>query len=116
MSYSVNKVTLVGNLGANPEFRRFENGDEICIFSVATNKSWTNKKSKTWGEVTHWHQVVVRNSKYLALCQSYLKKGAKVHIQGALESRRWRTNSGLTHYVSEVVLRPYESELQVLSS
>ena len=68
---------MVGNLGGNPEFRGFENGDEICTFSVASNKRWMNKKSQKCGEVIHWHQVVVRNSKHLALCQSHLKKVPK---------------------------------------
>jgi single-strand DNA-binding protein len=116
MSSSINKVILVGNLGANPEFRQFENGDKICTLSVATNSNWKDKVTKEWREITQWHRVVVRSSNLVKVCERRLSKGMKLYLEGMIESRKWTDATGQVKFLTEIVLRPYRSELQILQA
>lgn len=116
MAGSVNKVILVGNLGRDPEIRTTQNGGKICNLSVATSESWNDKASGERKEKTEWHRVVVFNENIVKVCENYLKKGAKVFVEGQLETRKWTDQSGAEKYSTEVVLRPYRGELTMLDS
>ena len=116
MSSSINKVTLIGNLGDDPEHKQFGNGDKICTFSIATNSGWKDKVTQEWREVTQWHRVEVRSSNLVSLCERRLIKGMKIYLEGTLETRKWEDSSGKINYRTEVVLRPYKSELKVLQN
>ena len=115
MAGSVNKVMLVGNLGADPDVRSMQSGDEVCNLSVATSESWNDKASGERREKTEWHRVVIFNQGLVKVCKNYLKKGAKVYIEGQLETRSWEQD-GQKKYTTEVVLRPYRGELTMLDS
>lgn len=110
---SVNKVILVGNLGADPDVRTMQSGDEVVNLSVATSESWKDKSSNERKERTEWHRVVVFNQGLVNVCKNYLHKGSKVYIEGQLETRSWDKN-GEKVYTTEVVLRPYRGELTML--
>ena len=116
MAGSVNKVILVGNLGADPDVRSMQSGDQVVNLSIATSESWKDKQSGERKEKTEWHRVVVFNQGLINICQNYLKKGSKVYIEGQLETRKWQDQSGQDRYSTEVVLRPYRSELTILDS
>ncbi len=115
MAGSVNKVILVGNLGADPDIRSMQSGDEVCNLSIATSESWKDKSSGERKEKTEWHRVVVFNQNIVGVCKNYLKKGAKVYIEGQLETRSWEQD-GQKKYTTEVVLRPFRGELTMLDS
>lgn len=115
MAGSVNKVILVGNLGADPEVRSMQSGDEVCNLSIATSESWKDKSSGERKEKTEWHRVVVFNQGLVTVCKNYLKKGAKVYIEGQLETRSWEQD-GQKKYTTEIVLRPFRGELTMLDS
>lgn len=115
MAGSVNKVIIVGNLGADPEIRSMQSGDEVCNLSIATSESWKDKSSGEKKEKTEWHRVVVFNKGIVGVCKNYLKKGSKVYIEGQLETRSWESN-GEKKYTTEIVLRPFKSELTILES
>lgn len=115
MAGSVNKVILVGNLGADPEIRNFQSGDKVANLSIATSESWKDKATGERKEKTEWHRVVVFNQGLINVCENYLKKGAKVYIEGQLETRSWEQD-GQKKYATEVVLRPYRGELTMLDS
>lgn len=112
MAGSVNKVILVGNLGADPEVRNMQSGDKVCNLSIATSESWKDKSGEKQ-ERTQWHKVVVFNQNIVKVAESYLKKGAKVYIEGQLETRSWEQD-GQKKYTTEVVLRPFRGELTML--
>ncbi|MBU6235907.1 MAG: single-stranded DNA-binding protein, partial [Alphaproteobacteria bacterium] len=112
----VNKVMLVGNLGRDPEIKTMQNGGKVCNLSVATSESWNDKASGERKEKTEWHRVVVFNENIIRVCENYLKKGAKVYVEGQLETRKWTDQSGAEKYSTEVVLRPYRGELTMLDS
>lgn len=114
MAGSVNKVILVGNLGRDPEVRSFQNGGRVCNLSVATSESWRDKASGERKERTEWHRVVLFNEKLVEVAEKYLKKGAKVYIEGQLETRKWTDQSGQEKYTTEIVLRPFRGELTML--
>jgi len=114
MAGSVNKVILVGNLGKDPEIRTFQNGGRVASFSVATSESWKDKQSGEKKEKTEWHRVSVLNEHIVGVVERYLKKGAKVYIEGQLETRKWTDKDGQEKYTTEVVLRPYRGELTML--
>ncbi|MCK6417474.1 MAG: single-stranded DNA-binding protein [Alphaproteobacteria bacterium] len=116
MAGSVNKVILVGNLGKDPEVRSMQSGDRVCNLSIATSESWKDKQSGERKEKTEWHRVVVFNQNIVNVCENYLKKGAKVYIEGQLETRKWTDQSGVEKYSTEVVLRPFRGELTMLDS
>ena len=114
MAGSVNKVILVGNLGRDPEIRSFQNGGRVANFTVATNERWTDKGSGERRERTEWHRVAVLNENLVTVCERYLRKGAKVYVEGQLETRKWQDQSGQERTTTEVVLRPYRGELTML--
>ncbi|MBU0799550.1 MAG: single-stranded DNA-binding protein [Alphaproteobacteria bacterium] len=117
MAGSVNKVIIVGNLGKDPETRSMNSGDKVCNLTVATSESWKDKNSGERQEKTEWHRVVIYNQNIVKVAESYLKKGAKVYIEGQLETRKWTdSQSGQEKYTTEVVLRPYRGELTMLDS
>ncbi len=116
MAGSVNKVILVGNLGADPEVRKMQSGDSVVNLRIATSESWRDKNSGERKENTQWHQVVIFNEQLAKVAEQYLKKGAKVYIEGALQTRKWTDQSGADRYSTEVVLQKFRGELQMLDS
>lgn len=116
MAGSVNKVILVGNLGADPEIRRTQDGRPIANLSVATSESWKDKNSGEKREKTEWHRVVIFNEGLCRIAEQYLKKGAKVYIEGQLQTRKWKDQSGQDKYSTEVVLQGFNSVLTMLDS
>ncbi|MCB2126035.1 MAG: single-stranded DNA-binding protein [Rhodobacteraceae bacterium] len=116
MAGSVNKVILVGNLGNDPEVKAFDNGGEVVNMSIATSENWKDKQSGERRERTEWHRVAIFNPGLVTVAKNYLKKGSKVYIEGQLETRKWQDQNGQDRYSTEVVLRPYRSELHMLDS
>ena len=117
MSGSVNKVTLVGNLGRDPEVRAMQNGDKIVQLSVATSDRWKDKNSGEQRERTEWHRVVIFNDALGKIAEQYLKKGSTVYLEGQLQTRKWTDQqSGQEKYTTEVVLQRYRGELTLLGS
>jgi single-strand DNA-binding protein len=116
MAGSVNKVILVGNLGRDPEIRSTQDGTRIANLSVATSENWRDKATGERKERTEWHRVVVFNDRLVEVIEKYLKKGAKVYLEGALQTRKWTDNSGQERYTTEVVLQRYRGELTMLDS
>lgn len=114
MAGSVNKVILVGNLGQDPEIRTFENGNEVANISVATSETWRDKTTGERRERTEWHRVAIFNPSIVSIARQFLKKGAKVYVEGQLETRKWQDQNGQDRYQTEVVLRPYRGELTML--
>ncbi len=114
MAGSVNKVILIGNLGADPEVRHTQDGRSICNLRLATTESWRDKQSGERREKTEWHSVVIFNEQLGKVAQQYLKKGAKVYIEGQLQTRKWQDNSGNDRYSTEVVLQNYAGQLTML--
>ena len=116
MAGSVNKVILIGNLGADPETRTFQNGGKVCNLRIATSERWRDKNTGENQERTQWHQVAIFSEPLVRVAEQYLRKGSKVYIEGQLETRKWQDQSGNDRYTTEVVLRPYRSELTMLDS
>ena len=116
MSGSVNKVILVGNLGADPEIRRLNSGDAVVNLRIATSESWRDKASGERKERTEWHQVVIFNDGIAKVAEQYLKKGMKVYIEGQIQTRKWQDQQGQDRYSTEIVLQKYRGELQMLDS
>ncbi|TJV51103.1 MAG: single-stranded DNA-binding protein [Mesorhizobium sp.] len=116
MAGSVNKVILVGNLGADPEIRRLNSGDPVVNIRVATSESWRDKNSGERREKTEWHNVVIFNDQLAKVAEQYLKKGMKVYVEGQLQTRKWQTQGGEDRYTTEVVLQKFRGELQMLDS
>jgi len=114
MAGSVNKVILVGNLGRDPEIRTTQDGTKVANLSVATSENWRDKNSGERREKTEWHRVVVFNDRLVDVIERYLKKGAKVYLEGALQTRKWTDQSGQERYTTEVVLQKYRGELTML--
>jgi len=112
---SVNKVILIGNLGDNPDVRTMQSGDKVANLSIATSESWKDRNTGERQERTQWHKVVIFNKGLVTVCENYLKKGAKVYIEGQLETRSWEQD-GQKKYTTEVVLRPFRGELTMLDS
>ncbi|WP_208348412.1 single-stranded DNA-binding protein [Pseudaestuariivita rosea] len=114
MAGSVNKVILIGNLGQDPEVRTFQNGGKVCNLSVATSETWKDRNTGERRERTEWHRVAIFSEPLARVAEQYLKKGSKVYIEGQLETRKWQDQNGQDRYSTEVVLRPYKSELTML--
>lgn len=114
MAGSVNKVIIIGNLGADPEVRSFSSGGKVCNLRVATSETWKDKASGERKERTQWHQVAIMSEPLVRVAEQYLRKGSKVYISGQLETRKWQDQNGQDRYTTEVVLRPYSSELTML--
>jgi single-strand DNA-binding protein len=114
MAGSVNKVILVGNLGKDPEVRRMTSGDPVVNLSIATSESWRDKASGERKEKTEWHRVVIFNKNLADVAEKYLKKGAKVYVEGQLQTRKWTDKDGAEKYSTEVVLQNFRGELTML--
>jgi single-strand DNA-binding protein len=114
MAGSVNKVILIGNLGADPEIRRTQDGRPIANLRIATSETWRDKGTGERKEKTEWHRVVIFNEGLCKVAEQYLKKGAKVYIEGALQTRKWTDQSGAEKYSTEVVLQGFNSVLTML--
>ena len=114
MAGSVNKVILVGNLGADPEIRRTQDGRPIANLRVATSETWRDKATGERKEKTEWHRVVIFNEGLCRVAEQYLKKGAKLYIEGQLQTRKWTDQSGVEKYSTEVVLQGFNSTLTML--
>ena len=115
MAGSLNKVLLIGRLGADPEIKQMVNGKNVARLSVATSQSWKDKTSGEKKEKTEWHRVVVFNEGLVNVVQQYLKKGAQVYIEGQLSTRKWKDEkSGIDKYSTEIVIQGYNSSLTML--
>ena len=114
MSGSLNKVLLIGNLGKDPEIRSTNDGREVANLVIATNESWTDKNSGERREKTEWHRVTCFNPGLIGVIKNYLKKGAKVYIEGQLQTRKWQDQSGQDKYSTEIVLQGYNCSLTML--
>ncbi len=114
MAGSVNKVILIGNLGKDPEIRRTQDGRPIANLRIATSENWRDKNSGERREKTEWHSVVIFNEALCKVVEQYLKKGAKVYIEGALQTRKWQDQQGQERYSTEVVLQGFNSVLTML--
>ncbi len=114
MAGSVNKVILVGNLGKDPEVRRMQNGNPVVNLTVATSDTWRDKGTGERKEKTEWHRVVIFSEGLAKVAEQYLKKGAKVYIEGALQTRKWTDQSGAEKYTTEVVLQGFNATLTML--
>ena len=114
MAGSVNKVILIGNLGADPEIRRTQDGRPIANLRLATSESWRDKATGERKEKTEWHRVVIFSEPLCKIVEQYLKKGAKVYIEGALQTRKWTDQAGVEKYSTEVVLQGFNSTLTML--
>ncbi len=114
MAGSVNKVTLVGNLGKDPEVRSAQSGMKIVNLTVATSDSWTDKASGERKEQTEWHRVVIMNDRLAETAEKYLRKGAKVYLEGKLQTRKWTDQSGQEKYTTEVLLGRFGAEMVLL--
>ena len=116
MAGSVNKVILVGNLGADPEVRQFQNGGQVCSLSIATSENWKDKNTGERREKTEWHRVSIFSEGLVRVASQYLKKGSKVYLEGQLETRKWQDQQGQDRYTTEVVLRGFNSSLVMLDA
>jgi single-strand DNA-binding protein len=116
MAGSVNKVTLIGNLGKDPEIRNTQAGSKICNLTIATSETWNDRMSGERKERTEWHRVVIFNERLADVAEKYLRKGRKVYLEGALETRKYTDQSGQEKYTTEVVLRNFRGELVLLDS
>jgi single-strand DNA-binding protein len=114
MAGSVNKVILIGNLGKDPEVRRTQDGRPIVNLTVATSETWRDKNTSERKERTEWHRVVIFNEGLCKIAEQYLKKGAKVYLEGQLQTRKWQDQQGQDRYSTEVVLQGFNSQLTML--
>ena len=116
MAGSLNKVTLIGNLGKDPEIRTTNDGRELANFSLATSESWKDKVTGEKKDKTEWHRIVVFNEGLVRVIKSYVKKGSKLYIEGQLQTRKWVDNENQERYTTEIVLQNYNSSLILLDT
>ena len=116
MSGSVNKVILIGNLGKDPEVKNLNDGSKVVHLSVATSERWKDRQSGEQRERTEWHRVVIFNEHLTSVAERFLRKGSKVYLEGALQTRKWTDQSGQDKYTTEVVLHKFKGELTLLDS
>ncbi len=116
MSGYLNKATLIGNLGQDPEVRTMQNGGKVVMLSIATSESWRDQRSGERRERTEWHKVVIFNESLRNVVEEYLSKGAKVYVEGQIRTRKWQDQSGADRYSTEIHLTPYNGTLKFLSS
>jgi single-strand DNA-binding protein len=114
MAGSVNKAILIGNLGRDPEIRSTQDGMRIATLAVATSENWRDKASGERREKTEWHRVVIFNERLAEIAEKYLRKGSKVYVEGALQTRKWTDNQGQERYTTEIVLSRFRGELTML--
>lgn len=111
---SLNKVTLIGNVGRDPEIRRTQNGDAVVSFSLATSESWRDKATGERKEKSEWHNVVIWNEHIGKVAEQYVKKGSKVYVEGQMQTRKWQDKDGIDRYSTEVVVPRFKGELVLL--
>ena len=116
MAGSINKVILVGNLGKDPEVRATQSGSEICNLTIATGETWKDKSTGERKEKTEWHRVVIFNENLVRVAKDYLRKGSKVYIEGALQTRKWTNKEGQEVYTTEIVLQNFNGNLTMLDT
>jgi single-strand DNA-binding protein len=116
MAGSLNKVMIIGNLGADPEVRTFQNGGKVCNLRIATSESWKDKNTGERRDKTEWHSVSIFSEGLVRICEQYLKKGSKVFVEGSLQTRKWQDQSGADRYSTEVVLQGFNGTLTMLDS
>ena len=116
MAGSVNKVILLGNLGQDPDIRTMQNGKKVCTFSLATSDSWKDKETGEKKEKTEWHRVVVFNEGLIGVVENYIKKGTKLYIEGAIQTRKWTDDSGTEKYTTEIVIQGYGGRIDIVSA
>lgn len=116
MAGSVNKVVLIGNLGKDPEVRSMHDGNKIVNLTLATSETWKDKGSGERKEKTEWHRVVVFNDRIADVAEKYLKKGAKIYVEGVLQTRKWTDQSGVEKYTTEVVIGRFNGQMTMLES
>ncbi|MEM6620279.1 MAG: single-stranded DNA-binding protein [Pseudomonadota bacterium] len=114
MAGSLNKVMLIGNLGRDPEVRSFQNGGKVCNLRIATSERWRDKNTGENREKTEWHTVAIFSEGLVRVCEQYLRKGSKVFVEGALQTRKWQDQSGQDRYSTEVVIQNYGGTLTML--
>ena len=114
MAGSLNKVMLIGNLGKDPVIRSLNSGDRVANFSLATSESWRDRASGEKREKTEWHNVVIFNDNLVKVAENYLRKGSKVYIEGAIQSRKYTDKQGAERYMTEIVLQKFRGELTML--
>jgi single-strand DNA-binding protein len=114
MSASLNKVTLIGHLGRDPEVRSFQNGGKVCNLRLATSENWKDKNTGERREKTEWHSIAIFQEGLVGVAEKYLKKGALVYIEGKLVTRKWQDASGADRYSTEIVLQGYDGVLKML--
>jgi single-strand DNA-binding protein len=114
MAGSVNKVILVGNLGADPEIRTLNSGDRVANLRLATSETWRDRGSGERREKTEWHRVVIFNDNLVKVAENFLRKGSKVYVEGSLQTRKWSDQSGQEKFSTEVVLQKFRGELTML--
>ena len=114
MASSLNKVMLIGNLGADPEVRTFQNGGKVCNLRIATSERWRDKNTGENREKTEWHTVAIFSEGLVRVCEQYLRKGSKVFVEGALQTRKWQDQSGNDRYSTEVVIQGFGGTLTML--
>jgi len=114
MAGSLNKVMLIGNLGADPEVRSFQNGGRVANLRIATSETWKDRNTGERQERTEWHTVAIFSEGLVNVCENYLRKGSKVFIEGKLQTRKWQDQSGQDRYSTEVVLRGFDGTLTML--
>lgn len=116
MAGGINKVIIVGNLGADPEVRTFANGGKVCNLRIATSESWKDKNTGERKEKTEWHSVAIFQEGLAGVAEKYLRKGSQVYIEGKLQARKWQDQSGNDRYTTEIVLQGFEGKLEMLDS
>lgn len=116
MSGSLNKVQLIGNLGKDPEIRSFQNGGKVANLTLATSESWKDKETGERKERTEWHRISITNDGLVGVVEKYLKKGAKIYVEGQLETSKYTDKEGQERYSTQIILRPYAGELLMLDS
>ncbi len=114
MAGSVNKVILVGNLGADPEVKSFQNGGRICNLRIATSEDWKDRQTGEKKERTEWHSVVLQSDGLVGVAERYLRKGSKVYIEGQLRTRKWQDQSGNDRYTTEISVAGFDGKLVML--
>ena len=114
MAYSINKVTLVGNVGNDPEIKTFQNGNKVVNISLATSERWKDKETGEMKSNTEWHRVAIFNAILADIVEKYVKKGSKIYIEGQLQTRKWQDSNGADKYTTEIVLQNYRGELLLL--
>lgn len=113
---TINKVIIIGNLGQDTEIRKTQDGREIANFSLATSEKWFDKSTGEKKEKTEWHKISVFSQGLVDIIKQYVKKGSKLYIEGALQTRKWKDGNGIEKYSTEIVLQNYNSTLQILNS